>query len=137
MGDIGDAGAILIGVEVVMTYDQGFGITPVQFFEQRSHGNLLRLRARIVGPSADVESTLVADADRVGIVVHAVGTRQPFRTARLYTTVTTDHVVVANAEVKASLAMPRIDLSGRGGLVGPHRRTVDDDQCNGSHFVCN
>ena len=33
--DIGDAGAGLLGVEVVMTYDQGLGITPVQVFEQR------------------------------------------------------------------------------------------------------
>ena len=133
MGDIGDAGARLLGVEVVMTHDQGFGVSPVQCLEQSSHGNLLRLGTRVGGLTADIQPALVADADRVGIVVHAVGTRQPFRTTGLYRSVTTDHVVVANAEVKASLAMPRIDLSGRGGLVRPHRRTVDDDQCNGSH----
>jgi len=29
--------------------------------------------------------------------------------------------------------MPRIYLSGRGGLVGLHCRTMNDDQCDGSH----
>ena len=116
-----------------MAYDQGFGVTPVQFFEQSSHGGLLRLGTRVGGLSSCIVPTLVADANRVGIVILAVGTRQPFRTAGLYTAVTTDHVVVADTEVEASLAMPRVDLSGRGGLVGPHRRTMDDDQCDGSH----
>ena len=134
MGDIGDAGARLLGVEVVMTHDQGLGVTPVQFLEQPSHGSLLRLGARVGGLTADVQPALVADAYRVGIVVLAVGTRQPFRTTGLYRSVTADHVVVADAEVKASLAMPRVNLSGRGCLVGHHCRTVDDDQCNGSHF---
>ena len=110
-----------------MTHDQGLGVTPVQCLEQLSHGSLLRLGARVGGLTADVQPALVTDANRVGIVVLAVGTRQPVRTTGLYTAVTTDHVVVADAEVKASLAMPRINLSDRGGLVGPHRRTVDDD----------
>ena len=33
-GDIGDAGAGLLGIEIVMTYDQGLWITPMQVFEQ-------------------------------------------------------------------------------------------------------
>ena len=72
-GDVVDAGTGLVGVQVVMTYDQGAGITPVKVFKQPSHGSLLFSRAGVGGLTADVEPTLVADADRVGIVVLAVG----------------------------------------------------------------
>ena len=81
MGDVWDAGAILLGIQVVMTQDHGFGIASVQFLKQSSHGSLLRLCARVGGLTADVKPALVADADGVGVVVHAVGANQPFRTA--------------------------------------------------------
>ena len=118
MDDILDAGAILLGIQVVVTNNHGFGVTSVQFFKQFSHGSLLRLGARVSGLTADVEPALVADAYRVGIVVLAVGTDHPFRTAWLYRSVTTDHVVVADTEVETSLAMPSVDLSGRACLIG-------------------
>lgn len=74
MDDVGDARAILLGIQVVMTDDHGAGIARMQFLKQSSHGSLLRLCARVGGLTADVEPALVADADRVGIVVLAVGT---------------------------------------------------------------
>ena len=74
MGDVLDAGTILLGIQVMMTQDHGFGIASVQFLKQPSHGSLLRLGTCVGGLTADVEPTLVADADRVGIVVLAVGT---------------------------------------------------------------
>ena len=127
MGDVGNAWAILLRVQVVMTDDHGFGVSSVQFLKQFSHGSLLRLGARVGGLTADVEPALVADADRVGIMVLAVSTDHPFRTAWLYRSVTTDHVVVAYAEVEASLAMPCVDLSDRTCLVGPHCRTMNNN----------
>ena len=96
-----------------MPDNQGAGVTLVQFFEQSPHGSLLSSRARIAGLTADVETALVADADRMGVVVQAVGTDHPFRTTWLNRSVTTDHVVVADTEVETSLTMPRVDLSGR------------------------
>ena len=117
----------------MMTQNHGTGITRVQFLKQSSHGSLLRLSARVGGLTADVIPALIADADRVGIMVLAVGTDHPFRTAWLYRSVTTDHVVVADAELPALAAMPCVDLSGRACLVGPHRRTVNDNQGDGSH----
>ena len=71
--------------------------------------------------TAGVEPALVANAYRVGVVVLAVGTDHKLRTAKLYLSVTTDHVMVADAEVESSLAMPGINLSSRTVLVGPHR----------------
>ena len=68
-----EAGAVAVVTEVAMPDDQGTGVTLVEIFEQLSHRRLLRCRTRVVGLTADVEPALVADADRVGVVVHAVG----------------------------------------------------------------
>ena len=126
MGDVLDTGARLLGVQVVVPYYHGAGVTSVQLFEQSSHGSLLRLSPGVGGLTADVEPALVADAYRVGVVVLAVGTDHPFWTAWLYRSVPTDHVVVADTELPALTAVPRVYLSGRTGLVGPHCRTVND-----------
>ena len=112
MSDILDTGARLLGIQVVVPYDHGAGVTPVKLFEQLPHRSLLFSRTRIGGLTADVEPALVADADRVGIMVHAVGPDHPFRTTWLNRSVTTDHVVVADTEVETSLAMPSVNLSG-------------------------
>ena len=127
MCDILDAGTILQGVQVVVPYNHGAGVTHVQFLEQFAHGSLLCRRSRVGGLTADVIPALVADADRVGVVVLAVCANHPFRTAWLYRSVSSDHVVVADTELPALLAMPRIYLSGRTRLIGFHCRTVDDD----------
>jgi len=108
-----EAGAIPVVTEVAMPDDQGTGVTLVEIIEQQSHRRLLRCRAGIGGLTTDVEPPFVADAYRMGIVVQAVGTYHPFRSTGLDLSVTTDHVVVADAEVKPPLAMPGIDLSGR------------------------
>ena len=122
-----------MGVKVVMSYDHSAGVTLMQVFEQLSHRNLLRLGTRVGWSASDIEPTLVADAYRVGIVVLAVGTDHIFRTAWLNRSVTSDHVVVADAEVETSLAMPCIDLGGRTQLVGLYCRTVNYNQGYSAH----
>ena len=109
-----------------MPDDQGTGVTLVKILEQQSHRRLLLSRARVGGLTADIESSFVADAYRMGIVVQTVGTYHPFRSTGLDLSVTTDHVVVADAEVEPPLAMPGINLSGRRCLVGPYCRTMND-----------
>ena len=116
-----------------MTYDHSAGVALVQVFEQLSHRNLLRLGTRVGRSASDIKPTLVADAYRVGIMVLAVGTCQLFRATWLDRSVTTDHVVVADAEVETSLAMPRINLSGRTQLVGLYCRTVNNNQGYSAH----
>ena len=110
-----------------MPDDQGTGVTLVEIFKQLPHRRLLRSRTRVVGLTTDVESPFVADAYRMGIVVQTVGTYHPFRSTGLDLSVTTDHVVVADAEVETPLAMPGINLSGRRCLVGLHCRTMNND----------
>ena len=117
----------------MVTNDQGLGITSVQVFEQRAERCLLCLGTRVGGLTANVQPTLVAYADGVGVVVLAVGTDHVLRAAWLDLSVTTDNVVVANAEVEASLAMPGVDLRCRARLPGPHCRTMKNNQRNDSH----
>ena len=67
----------LLRIEVAMPDDQRAGVTLVEIFEQQSHRRLLLSRARVGGLTADVEPALVADADRMGVVVQTVGAGQP------------------------------------------------------------
>ena len=116
-----------------MPNNQGAGVTLMEIFEQQSHRRLLFSSARVGGLTADVGPSFVADADRMGIVVQTVRTYHPFRTTWFNLSVTTDHVVVADAEVETPLAMPGINLSGRRCLVGLYCRTMNYYQCNNSH----
>ena len=132
MGNVWDARTILLWVQIVMSYYHGAGVTHMKFLEQRPHGSLLRRCAGISGLTADVKPALVADADRVGVVVLsfdvAVGSDHPFRTAWLYRSVSSDHVVVADTIFPMVIfTMPLIYLGGRTRLVGPHCRTVYND----------
>ena len=118
--DIRDAGAVFQGVEVVVTDYQGVGVAMMEVLQKSAKGCLLRLGARVGGLTADVETTLVAYADGVAVMVHAVRADHPFWSARLYLSVTTDDVVVADAELPASLSVPWVYLGGRTLQVGHH-----------------
>ena len=130
-----DAWAWLRGVEVVVADNHGAGVTPVQLFEQLSHGSLLCVGTRVFRLTASIVTALVADADRVGVVVQTVGTDHPFWSAWLYASVTTDDVVVAYTLPVVVLAMPLVYICCRRCLVGAYRTAMNDDQCYYSHFL--
>ena len=112
----------------MMSDNHGAGVALVQLFEQLSHGSLLFSGPRVGGLTADVQTTLVADAYRVGVMVQAVGTDHVFRAACLNLSVTTDDVVVADAELPVVVpAMPRIYLCRGTRLVWPHRTAMHND----------
>ena len=138
---VNDARTILVGVQVVMPDYHGAGVAHVQFFEQLAHGLLLSLCPRVGGLTADVQTTLVAYTYRVLVVVlacyMAVGANEPFRSACLYCSVTTDDVVVADAELEAPLSVPRVYLSRRTGLVRAYRTAMNHYQCNSPHDCTN
>ena len=118
----------------MMTHDDGAGIALVELFEQASHRHLLFSRASVIGLTSGVQTALVTYSDGVLIVVHAVGPYLPFRASWLNLSVTTDYVMVTNAEFIMSVsAVPCVDLSGGTELIGFHCRTVNDNQSNGSH----
>ena len=123
-----DARTGFLRVEVMMTYDEGLRVVLVQCFEQSAERSFLRLSARVGGLTASIIATFIAHANGVAVVVQAVGAYHVFRTTSLYLSVTADNVVVADAEVESSLAMPRIYLGCRTGLVRAHCRTVNHYQ---------
>ena len=104
----------------MVTNDKGVGVAPVKVFQEPAHRSLLLRCPCVGGLTADVEATLVADANRVAVVVHAVGADHPFRSAWLNLSVTTDDVVVADAELKTSLSMPLVYIFRRTEFVGFH-----------------
>ena len=93
-----------------MPYDHSAGVALVEILEQLPHGLLLRSRTGVVGLTAGIKSPFIADANRMGIVMMpfyvAVGAYKPFRATWLNRSVTTDHVVVADAEVETSITVP-------------------------------
>ena len=125
----------------MVTDYHGAGVTLVKFFEELTQCLLLCLSTRISGLTADVQTTLVAYANRVLVVVlacyMAVCASHPFRSAWLYRSVTADDVMVADTEFEPSLAMPRIYLSCRTGLVRAYRTAVNHYQCNSPHDCTN
>ncbi len=90
----------------MVTDYQGVEVALMEVFQEPAKGCLLLRRTRVGGLTADVEATLVAYANGVAVVVHAVGADHPFRSARLYLSVTTDNIVVADAELPPSLSVP-------------------------------
>jgi hypothetical protein len=109
----------------VVTDNDSAGVTPVQVLQELTHGLTLLLSTRVIGLTTRVVTTFVAHTDGVAVVVQAVSADHPFRTAFFNGSVTTDDVVVANAELPALLAMPRVYLGGRRCLVGLHGTTVN------------
>ena len=115
-------------IQVVVTDDHGAGVTPVQVFQQLSHRNLLLSRSCVGGLTADVQTSFVAHADGVAVVVQTVGANHPFRSAGLNLSVTTDDVVVADTQFPVVIpAMPRINLCRGTRLVGPYCTAVYND----------
>ena len=90
-----------MGVQVVVTDNQGVGVALMEVLQEPAKGCLLLRRTGVGGLTADVKTTLVAHANGVAVVVHAVGADHPFRSARLYLS-----VVVADAELPPSLSVP-------------------------------
>ena len=112
-------------IQIVVTDNQSLRVSPVQIFQQPPHCSLLRLSPGICGLSSDIQPALIADTYRVGIMVLAVGTDHILRPSRLDLSVTTDHVMIPDAQLPAPLSVPRIYLRRRTRLPRPHRRTMN------------
>ena len=94
----------------MVTYNQRLRVGGMKLFYQFPQTAPLCLGTRVGRSPSDVQSALVADANRVGVVSYAVGTNHPFRTTWLDAPVASHHIMVADAELPASLAMPRVNL---------------------------
>ncbi len=78
--DVLDARAVLLGVQVVVADNQCLRVTPVKALKEPAQGSLLGRCPRVGGLTANVQTALIAHADGVAVVVHAVGADHVFRT---------------------------------------------------------
>ena len=97
----------------MVTYDQRLRVGGMKLFNQFPQTAPLCLGTRVGRLAPDVQPTLVADAYRVGVMTHAVGTDHPFRPPSLYRAVASHHIMVADAELPAPLAVVSVNLVGR------------------------
>ncbi len=88
--------------EVTVTEDDGFGVIDAQRLEQGVQSGFLRCSARVLGTALCVETTFVADADAVLVVVAGMGAGEVL-VARLVQLTVALYVVVVAGEAEAAV----------------------------------
>ena len=97
-GTDGEGGAGLVDtLQFAVADDLGIGVIDLQTSEQGDEGSTLGRSAGVGSSSFLVKTTLVADADGVGIVMPGMGTDHLFRATHVQLSVTGDIVVIATA----------------------------------------
>ena len=121
-----EAGAAFTYVrQVAVTEDDGFGVIDAQRLQQGVQGGFLRCGAGVLGTALGVETSFVADADGVLVVVAGMGAGEVLVAGLIYLAVALNVVVVAG---EAEAAVVAGDERGHGEwpvLAG--RRTVNND----------
>ena len=125
--------ARLHGIQVMMPHYQRFGEQEAQLAQQCQHTSLLHQSTRIGRCAVRRESALIADADRMPVVVLAMRSHLFQRSSAVNLSVTGDiemisyvrEAPVADVVPAASLKIQPPPLRGGG--------TMDDDQCYLAH----
>ena len=117
--------------QLAVAEDLGIGIIDLQRLQQMPHGGFLLLGAGVGSFSVGQQSTLVANADGVLVIVPGMGSWQVLVPRLVQLTVTGDIVVVAG-EPEAGL-MTGYQLGDGERAVAARRRAVDNNQINLSH----
>ena len=138
----GEVPILLLGIEartvlsdagqVAVAQDDGLGVVFAQVLQQGPEGRLLFGGAGVLRSALGVQSTLVADADAVLVVVAGVGADEVLVAGLVHLAVAGDVVVVAGESEPAVVAGD--ERRHRKGLVLPRRTAVDDYQINLSHI---
>ena len=82
--------------EISMTQDLGFRIVGAETLQKLSHCCLLRWRAGVGRTGIGIQTTLVTDADAVGVVMTGMSARLRLRTARINHSVLRDVIMVTD-----------------------------------------
>ena len=82
--------------EISMTQDLGFRIVGAEALQKLSHRSLLGWRAGVGRMGFGIQTTLVTDADAVGVVMTGMCTRLRLRTARINHSVLRDVIMVTD-----------------------------------------
>ena len=82
--------------EISMTQDLGFRIVGAETLQKLSHRSLLGWRAGVGRTTIGIQTTLVTDADAVGVVMTGMSARLRLRTARINHSVLRDVIVITD-----------------------------------------
>lgn len=128
-----EAGTVLTDArKVAMTEDLGIRIVLLQGTEKGNESGLLFGSTGVGRIAVGVETSLIADADGVLVVVAGMGADEVFVTRLIHLTVPGD-VVVIGGEAEASLVTGD-ELGDREWTVAARGATVDDDEVNVTHL---
>ena len=121
-----EAGAVLVDArEVTVTEDDGFGVVDAEGLEQGVQSGFLRCGAGVLGTALGVETSFVADADAVLVVVAGMGAGEVLVAGLIQLTVALYVVVVAGEAEAAVVAGDERGDGERFVLAG--RRAVNND----------
>ena len=133
-GDI-EAGAGLVGVQVVMANNAGLGEETVETLDQRRERLALGRCTRVLGrATVTLDTSDVGYTDAVGVVATAVGTGLIERTCGVDTAVERDEIVIT-ASVPAQLTVPTVDVLERDITALRRCRAMDDEMSDGGYVV--
>ena len=121
-----EAGAAFTYVrEVAVTEDDGLGVVDAERLEQGVQSGFLRCGAGVLGTALGVETSFVADADGVLVVVAGMGAGEVLVAGLIYLAVALYVVVVAGEAEAAVVAGDERGHGERPVLAG--RRAVNND----------
>ena len=117
-----------------MAKDAGIGIVDLQGSKQGDEGMLLGRGTGVVGLAIGIETTLIADADTMGVIATGVGTNHLLGAALVQLTVLGDVVMVARGLIAPTLVACLEVLGGKvlGDFGGG---AMDNNQVYSSHFT--
>ena len=115
-----------------MTEDLGIRIVLLQGTEKGNESGLLFGSTGVGRTTLGVETSLIADADGVLVVVAGMGADEVFMTRLIHLTVPGD-VIVIGGEAEASLVTGD-EVSDRKRPVAARGAAVDDDEVDASHL---
>ena len=115
-----------------MSVNCGVGKTSLQLVNQLFQGMALLLGSCVVRLAVHVQATYVADANAVGVMPLAVGSRLFYLATCFYRTVQQHHIVVAYHGV-ALFAVPAVYVAGSEMSALLSGRAMDDYFCYCSH----
>ena len=128
-----EAGTVLTDArKVAMTEDLGIRIVLLQGTEKGNESGLLFGSTGVGRIAVGVETSLIADADGVLVVVAGMGADEVFMTRLIHLTVPGD-VIVIGGEAEASLVTGD-ELGDREWTVAARGATVNNDEINVTHL---
>ena len=116
----------------MMTYNQRIREIPMIPLHELPQGTDLLRSPRIFGLSMRIQPTLIADADRMPIMPHDMGTHLREMTTSLDSAITSHDEVVADT-LPALALVPIVDVFRRAPLSRPDSRAMNDDKSDLSH----